>query len=124
MGDRANVFVPQNSPNDVDGGIFLYTHWGGSTLPLVVRDALKRGESRWDDEPYLTRIIFSEMIKENVRELTGYGISTYVPDNEHPIIEVDSSKQTVRFLDQVGIMGRVNTVVRSSPSFPATFQKY
>ena len=55
---------------------------------------LKRNQ-RWDDEPYLTRIIFSEMIKDNIEDETGYGISTYICDNSYPILVVDTEKQEV-----------------------------
>ena len=35
------------------------------------------------------------MIKDDVMGDTGYGISTYLCDNEHPILEVDCKTQTV-----------------------------
>ena len=76
MGDRANVFVVEDEGNNKEEGVYLYTHWGGSELPKTVARALDRGRERWGDTPYLTRIIFSEMIKREVEGLTGYGIST------------------------------------------------
>lgn len=90
MGDRANVHSYSK-----EGGIYLYTHWGGHDLPIVLQDALRRGESRWNDEPYLNRVIFCEIVKGDEEGLTGYGISTFISDNEHPIIEVDNDAQTV-----------------------------
>lgn len=95
MGDRANVFVKES-------GVNLYTHWGGSELPMKVRDALAK-KWRWDDPVYLTRIIFCEMVKGHEREETGFGISTEAPDNEHPIITVSTDAQTVSFEDESGL---------------------
>jgi hypothetical protein len=86
MGDRGNIKI---------GGVYLYTHWAGSEISQILRDALKRGRSRWTDESYLARIIFCEMIKHDVMGTTGYGISTEIIDNEHDILEVNCDKQTV-----------------------------
>lgn len=70
MGDRANVVIKSSGQQ-----VCLYTHWTGSELPEIVKEALKRGKNRWDDFQYLTRIIFCEMIKDDVMGETGYGIS-------------------------------------------------
>lgn len=91
MGDRANIKMVYED----ESVIYFYTHWGGSALPQDLRNALIRGKSRWDNEPYLARIIFSEMIQNEVLDEAGYGISTYECDNEHPIIVVNPSEQTV-----------------------------
>lgn len=88
MGDRANVHV---------AGVYLYTHWGGSELPETVRRALIRGEERWQDEPYLARIIFCEMVGENVKGTTGYGISAECGDGDDRVVIVDASMQRIRF---------------------------
>lgn len=85
MGDRRNVLI-----RDDDGpNLFLYTHWGGTNLPEVVARALDRGRPRWEDAPYLTRIIFSEMIQGDVLGELGYGISTSPPGGNHPHIVID-----------------------------------
>ena len=91
MGDRGNIVMGEK-----DGGeIYLYTHSWGEFLPKILQRALIRGKDRWDDESYLTRIIFSEMIKDRILENIGYGISTYETDNNHANIKVNSSSQTV-----------------------------
>ena len=96
MGDRGNIkTVSSENPN----GIYFYTHWTGSRLPETLRQALIRGKDRWTDEPYLNRIIFSEMIKGSVLDETGFGISTVICDNEYPIITVDCTKMEVHFED-------------------------
>jgi hypothetical protein len=97
MGDRANIEMVFEDGNK----IYFYTHWAGSELPNTLKSALIRGKGRWDDEPYLARIIFSEMIQDEIFDTTGYGISPYLGDNEHPIIVVNPSKQTVN-IDGIG----------------------
>lgn len=90
MGDRGNIAVVQR-----DGGlIFLYTHWGGSSISDDLRTALARRQ-RWDDGPYLTRIIFDEMAYEWHGTETGFGISTDICDNEHDILVVNPNTQKV-----------------------------
>jgi len=91
MGDRANIEMVYESGEK----IYFYTHWSGSELPEILQNALKRGKGRWDDEAYLARIIFSEMIQNEVLSETGYGIAPYICDNEHPIISVKCSNKTV-----------------------------
>ena len=90
MGDRANCCVKQD-----EGQIWLYTHWGGETLVEDVQRGLEKGKGRWDDESYLTRIIFNE-IQGDDRGTTGFGISLYMLDNEHHVVHVDIPKQEVR----------------------------
>ena len=90
MGDRGNVKLKYENGEP----IYFYTHWTGSKLEDIVRKALKRGISRWNDESYLSRIIFSEMIKDEVLETTGYGIAPYETDMGE-LITVDFKKQTI-----------------------------
>ena len=66
MGDRGNVKVD---------GVYLYTHDMGTSLPFVVKRALRK-QWRWDDSAYLARIIFCEMIKGREQDEFGFGIST------------------------------------------------
>ena len=91
MGDRANVHVRHD---DLDSGVYLYTHWRGSELPRILRDALARKE-RWNDCQYLTRIIFCNMIEGEEDGSTGFGISSIIGDGDSRILWVDSSSQTV-----------------------------
>jgi len=90
MGDRANVLIQAGE----DKGIYFYTHWRGCELPLIVQNALSR-KLRLDDEAYLNRIIFCEMIKGDERAETGFGISEHLQDGEDRIIHIDPKKQTV-----------------------------
>lgn len=72
----------------------MYTHWGGSYIPLQLQEALKK-RWRWDDPAYLARIIYDTLVDDEFKQETGYGISPYICDNEHPIVYVDMSKQMV-----------------------------
>jgi hypothetical protein len=92
MGDRGNIHVYSlENPQ----GMYFYTHWDGPSLPRVLQAALERGRSRWDDEAYLNRIIFSEMIQNHVLDTTGYGLATCEQDQNHPTIHVNHTAQTV-----------------------------
>lgn len=95
MGDRANAYVHEG---DVPG-VYLYTHWDGTELPATVVRALRRSEDRWGDGPYLTRVIFSEMIKDDVSGTTGYGISAALGDGDDRIVDVDVAAQRVTDYD-------------------------
>lgn len=95
MGDRANVLI-KGYDDEPGKGVYLYTHWQGHELPETVRDALRR-KQRWTDRQYLARIIFCAMVEGNERSETGFGISTTLCDNEHPIIVIDCTQQTIGF---------------------------
>ena len=87
MGDRGTIKIIGSGPHP----IYLYTHWGGSDLDSVLRTALARRQ-RWDDPPYLTRIIFCELVKGDE---AGYGIGTEVTDSEHDILCIDMNRDLV-----------------------------
>ena len=126
MGDRANVVITQDY---APGNVFLYTHWGGSDLPLTVQRAL-RLKLRWNDESYLARIIFEHMTGLSDLDIglaslsgssrwLGYGIATYPPDNEWPLLVVDCKTQIVGFCavgDDPGFVG--------DPRWVASFQDF
>lgn len=89
MGNRAAVLI---------NGVYLYTHWEGDRLPSIVQRALAKKE-RWNDESYLARIIFCEMIKKAEDEFTGFGIFHYEPDCNHDIINLsDGMVSTDNFI--------------------------
>lgn len=94
MGDRGNIKIV-----DDDGGpdVYFYTHWRGSDLESIVRAALIRGKVRWDDGPYLARIIFCELVKGDENGTTGCGISTTLGDGGDRIYVVNLSDNTARW---------------------------
>ena len=94
MGDRRNVIVKDG---ESDIGVGLYTHWSGSDLEDIVKSALQR-KQRWEDAPYLARIIFCEMVKGNEREETGFGIAAgnNLCEGSARDITIDVAAQTIR----------------------------
>jgi hypothetical protein len=104
MGDRRNIRLQYDG--DEKQVIYFYTHWGASTMLEELQQALKKGEDRWNDDSYLARIIFSELVKNDIDGNTGFGIAPYEIDPENPTIEVDLQEQTVNgipFKDFVNI---------------------
>jgi len=92
MGDRAQVVITDN--DELEGAVWLYTHWAGSELPSVVQSALKRQE-RWNDSEYLARIMFQEMIGDD-KSATGYGIGTSEHgDGEHPVLILNATNMVI-----------------------------
>jgi len=92
MGDRGNIVVRSAPKQEV----FLYTHWRGTSVPLIVQTALKRRQ-RWSDAAYLARILFDALTEGSHGEETGFGISTHRCDYEHDDVVVDVAKQTVAY---------------------------
>ncbi len=93
MGDRANAVLVFED----DTELYLYTHWGGDDLPEDLREALIFAKSRWDDEPYLARILISQLFKHEHGDTTGAGISPYVTDGDDRLIFVDLPDNVVQF---------------------------
>mgnify|MGYP001590134658 CR=1 FL=1 len=86
MGERGQLQI---------GKVYLYTHWEGDKLKETLKTALSRKE-RWDDEEYLARIIFCEMVKGSQDETTGYGIGTQQHnDLNYPLLVIDVKNQKV-----------------------------
>lgn len=89
MGDRGNIVIRGQY-----GDVWLYTHYHGSEMKDVLQTVLAR-KQRWEDAAYLARIIFSELIRDDVDGELGFGISTNMLDNEHGILIVDVPNQKV-----------------------------
>ena len=88
MGDRGNIFMKEDMD---DSGVYLYTHWRGSELPKLLQTALQK-KARWNDGPYLARIIFDVMTEGYHGEEAGFGISCFLEDGDDKIIIVDVDK--------------------------------
>ena len=89
MGDKSNIVIQESNGNR----IYLYGHWMGEDAINVVAEVLGRRQ-RWNDESYLARMLFSKMVEGDIDGETGYGISTYMCDNEYPIIVLEPATQT------------------------------
>lgn len=96
MGARAQVIIT-NGKNE---GVALYTHWGSGSLPQTVARALARRQ-RWDDDAYLARIVFCEMMKDIGETLDGELSLGIEPgrnvhfDLDYPPIVVNVGERTV-----------------------------
>lgn len=121
MGTRGNVYVHEGD----NSGVYLYQHWGADSLDAVVAYGLGQDESRWNDTPYLTRILFCTMLTGGreispldalavLRGTTGFGIDATLGDGGDRIVDVDTSKGTVRALD-----GTVRTIAEHVKMFSA-----
>jgi hypothetical protein len=94
---RGNIFVKSGS-----SGIYLYTHNNGRQLPQILKNALLRGKSRWGNTPVMTRIIFGEMVQNDILNNDGFGISTELADNDFLLLIVDDSNQRVGVFGEGG----------------------
>lgn len=96
MSDAASICMIQRA--GLEPPLFFYTHSGGAELPwrLQVALASDAGLDRWDDEPYLARIIFCTMMdpSEQTGE-TGDAITIYLTDSQYPILAVNSRSKIV-----------------------------
>ena len=83
MGDRNNIVVWQ--PQLIEGEeekppLYLYSHWHGQELAKCLADAIRHHPSdRINDPTYFTRIVFCEMVKDDISGSTGFGISVQTP---------------------------------------------
>lgn len=135
MGDRGNIAVLQDDGDQV----WLYSHWGGHDLPRRLQVGLIAGRGRWNDESYLTKIIFGHAVpSENWNGETGYGISCRIQDNEYAILVVDIPNQRVYTMPEgslknyrvpkgyspSGATKKLTHGLESVPSGPWTFEEY
>ena len=77
MGDRVIYNIKQKDGKYVS----LYSHWGGSDSRNDLAKALQKAEPRWSDETYCARIITSQIIGDNWRDVLGFGI--WASDEPH-----------------------------------------
>lgn len=96
--------------------VYLFQHSDGGALPVILAHALHRSRDRWEQEPYLARVIFSQMLMEHMRagrpspkealetlesEL-GFGISTYFSGSSVDMLVVDPVRRRVGIAPIVG----------------------
>ena len=94
MGARVNFVFKQyeNTPS-----VVLYSHWGADSWEVDLACALSVAEPRWDDPSYGTRIAISNLIGEQWKSETGFGIyaSTEMEDPWDLCVEIDFINKTV-----------------------------
>lgn len=100
MGDRATFVIEQRGEGKEVVPLYLYGHWAGHNMMANLSDALIAAHDRilMDDQVYATRIIISNLIGEDWRSETGWGISPYFCDSEHSVPVVNLNTQMVRLL--------------------------
>lgn len=94
MGERANIYIVQHPiRGSQPTGIFIYSHWGGegAELAVALQEALKLDMDSWELEGHLTRVIINTVSDVDPE----INVTTYLFDNEYPILVVDAEKQTV-----------------------------
>lgn len=127
MGDRGNIVIVQDSKYRQDkkthkwvksaakrDRLFFYGHWSGYRIADVVKTVIEQGE-RLNDTAYFGRIVF-DTFTNGEKGTTGFGISTSIADNEHPLIVLDPQEGTVWFEDAGGQV--ISRVVKFA-EFPA-----
>ena len=123
MGDRGNICIRQSNGTD---HLVFYTHWGGSFIIDVLHTALSR-KQRWEDDAYLARIIFCELVRGCEYKETGFGISVNsLCDNEHHILVVDPANKCVHEMDKGMTYDCSNDWMKptSKPRRTWTFQEF
>ena len=91
MGDRANFGFRQSNGET----IVLYGHWAGHEMLKQLAVAVLKAKPRWNDEAYATRIAISQLVGEDWKQETGWGLSVNtILDNEHKIPLIDWSTKT------------------------------
>jgi hypothetical protein len=80
MGDRASIELVYPTFTSGDKSVWIYTHWGATDFPTILAGVLGKHE-RWDDEPYLGRMIASAVFKyAGIDDTTGAGLAPEYQD--------------------------------------------
>jgi len=98
MGDRAMAEIKVSN-----GSLFFYTHWHGSELPDLSREALAKAKPRLGDDGYALKIVIDSLIESCASRdcETGAGIMLK-PDcedeynNDEPSVLIDLTSNEVK----------------------------
>lgn len=82
MGARVNFIFKQSDGNAVG----LYSHWGENSWAEDLALALRHAAPRKGDESYYVRMAISYLIKDNILDETGYGITAFSFTDSHMIV--------------------------------------
>ena len=95
MGDRRMAEIKTS-----DGSLFLYSHWGGHSLPERAEKAIFAARGRWQDESYCVRILVDQLTIDHRDEETGAGLmlkpcceDSY--NNDDPSVIIDITEKTL-----------------------------
>lgn len=79
-------------------GVYLYTHWGGRLLPLLVRVVLSK-RLGWDCPPYLGRLLFSAMTHGKDETDLNFGIGASPFETDFKALVIDGAARKVMICD-------------------------
>lgn len=97
MGNRGNIIIVQ----DEKERLYFYTHWSGYDIPRRVAHAFDRARDRWNDEPYMNRVLFDSLLEGEHRDgVTGYGIDWRMGDGGTELI-VNYDEKTILYNGRV-----------------------
>lgn len=99
MGDRRMAEIKTS-----EGSLYIYTHWHGSELPAIAREAVEKAKVRLGDESYWTRIVIDQIIKDGRDQSMGWGImlKPNVEDeynDDKPSVILDAKDGSIRILE-------------------------
>lgn len=100
MGSRTQWVIKTHANGDA---IHLYSHWGGESKFQDTRSAMVAAMPRWSDYAYGARIFISNIIGENWRDETGFGIIS--GDADEVLFEESYYSSTIDFPEQTVTMG-------------------
>lgn len=64
-------------------------------MEVPLAKALDRGRDRWTDSEYLTRIIFCDMVRDDMDSTTGYGIGLSRHGDVWRVLRVNCDEKSV-----------------------------
>lgn len=88
MGARINFVFKQD---ETGNNLTLYSHWGETNWQTDLASALWAARGRWDDDSYGVRIVVSQLIGDQWKSETGYGLYVSTPSTDwwDAMVEVD-----------------------------------
>jgi len=100
MGARINYIFKNSEPaiGEPYSYVVLYSHWGEDNWEQDIAIALDHARPRWGDESYLTRMVISYLIKDQLLDQHGFGIYA-INDITHDLgdttVIVDINQETI-----------------------------
>jgi hypothetical protein len=121
MGDRAVAEIKTE-----DGSLYVYSHWGGMSMPDKAIEAVLDAKPRWDDQSYATRIIVDQLTKDCRDQETGAGLMLKPSaedeyNHDQPSVIIDFVKQELTIIghnDEPGDADENNIPIIRDGKFP------
>ena len=74
---------------------YIYTHYLGDELPILLKRALSQTRGYWDDWSYLIAAIGYEILRRAEYTSSGFGLSEFPFNSSQEIIFVDITNQVI-----------------------------